>query len=163
MRKPTKLTKKELAICSEVERQVTEENEGWVKGYCFVNAQRATLAGDGHLLYHEGYVTTGAAHPDADADGRIHHAWNTINGKLVDFSIPLHFGKQHYVPRHYVAKLYKAQRTFTKEEVLAACKRLNWNWMAGQAGQLKLKENRQTYLPLAPGGKGKLVEKKEAA
>lgn len=60
-----RLTKKELAILKEVERCVTQENEGWVDGYCFANGQRATLT-DGRLLYHdEGYLT-GSRHADAD-------------------------------------------------------------------------------------------------
>jgi hypothetical protein len=117
-----KLTKKEVSILKEVERRVTEENEGWVKRCCFMNAQRAALAADGCLLYHEGHVT---GTQEADADGRMHHAWNTINGKLVDFSSPLHFDQQHMV-----AEYYTADYTFTLKEILAAfCKRGNWNWV----------------------------------
>jgi hypothetical protein len=118
------LTKKELTICREVERCVTEENEGWVERACFMNAQRAALAADGCLLYHEGHVT-GAQ--EADADGRMRHAWNTLNGKLVDFSSPLHFDRQRCV-----AEYYTADHTFTKKEVLAGFIKRGcvWEWMS---------------------------------
>ena len=118
-----RLTKKELAICREVERCVTEENEGWIEGYCFVNGQRATLS-DARLLYHEGYVT-GSRH--ADADGTMRHAWNSLNGKLVDFSFPVNFAKQHHV-----AENYNPEHTYTQKEVIAAFIKRGgvWEWIA---------------------------------
>jgi hypothetical protein len=118
------LTKKELAICHEVERQVTEENEGWVARHCWLNGQRATMC-DERLLYHEGYIV-GIPMEDADRDGRFRHAWNTLNGKLVDFSSPLKFEDQHSV-----AEYYKADHTSTKREVLAAslARSLRWSWI----------------------------------
>ena len=117
-----RLTKKELTICREVER-LQKENEGWIEGYCFVNGQRATLS-DARLLYHEGYVT-GSRY--ADADGRMRHAWNSLNGKLVDFSFPVNF-----VEQHHVADNYNAEHTYTQKEVIAGFIKRGgvWEWMS---------------------------------
>lgn len=118
-----KLTKQELAIVSEVERAIIEENGGWVDGYCWLNAQRATLS-DGKLLYHEGILLGPQLH--SGPDGKFRHAWNSINGKVVDFSLRVDYGQQHRLANHY-----KAERTFTKKEVVDAflARGMEWFWM----------------------------------
>ena len=65
-----RLTKRETAILHKVLAQVTPE-----RCRCYENAQRATLYSEGKMLYHEG--TFG---------GRFAHAWNSINGKIIDIS-----------------------------------------------------------------------------
>ena len=68
--KRMRLTKRETAILHKVLAQVTPE-----RCRCYVNAQRASLYSEGKMLYHEG--TFG---------GRLAHAWNSINGKIIDIS-----------------------------------------------------------------------------
>jgi hypothetical protein len=65
-----RLTKRETAIFDDVLAQVTPERRR-----CYVNAQRATLYGEGKTLYHEGMF-----------GGRLAHAWNSFNGKIIDIS-----------------------------------------------------------------------------
>jgi hypothetical protein len=65
-----RLTKRETAILHKVLAQVTPE-----QCRCYVNAQRATLYSEGKMLYYEG--TFGR---------RLAHAWNSINGKIIDIS-----------------------------------------------------------------------------
>ena len=68
--KRMRLTKRETAILQKVLAQVTPE-----RYRCYENAQRASLYSEGKMLYHEG--TFG---------GRLAHAWNSINGKIIDIS-----------------------------------------------------------------------------
>ena len=102
-----KLNKKEIKIVREVEKGLLD-NQGIIDGACFANAQRMTMTGSGlgyDLLYHEGFVHR--------PKGRMKHAWNTLNGKIVDVSArncPI----EHI---HIVADKYKATNTYTSIEV----------------------------------------------
>jgi len=77
-----------------------------VDGCCFLNAQRVamrSLETDIRLSYHEGFFHR------ASGRGTIIHAWNSLNGKLVDFSFPL---------EDQIPEVYKATCTFTPTEVV---------------------------------------------
>ncbi len=108
------LTKKELAIVRRVGKRIKTE-----RGACFANAQRLVHYsddGDG-ILYHEGSLRL---------QGRtLAHAWNSINGKLIDVSHPF---QQIVDPELYPA--YEPKLTATKTQIMAMfladyC----WHWM----------------------------------
>ena len=102
-----KLNKKELAAVREVMR-VIRKTWGVIPHYCFVNAQRVALVPSNHgyeMLYHEGFFHA--------PQGRMKHAWNTLNGKLVDVSssVPME-------SLHEVAHLYEITGTYTAHEIV---------------------------------------------
>jgi hypothetical protein len=105
------LTKTETELVIRVAKEFKVERH-----YCFVNAQRMTLYSDGRFLYHEG--TFGVT--------CMAHAWNTINGKIIDVSCSL-----GAVIREDCYSLYKAVGTFTVNDVVANSikNRLMWNWI----------------------------------
>jgi hypothetical protein len=123
--KSLRLNKKEIAIVREVERQLIDAGHefhtldaesGESVGLCWLTGQRATLY-EPRLMYHEGYVRK--------PNDLMHHAWNTLNGKLVDIQLPVHFHGMHYV-----AKLYQPDKSYTSEQVRTAMlARGCWDWM----------------------------------
>jgi hypothetical protein len=108
------LTKKELAIVRRVGKRIKTE-----RGACFTNAQRLVhYSYDGNgILYHEGSLRL---------PGRtLAHAWNSINGKLIDVS---HSFQQIVDPELY--HLYECKVTCTKDQILAEfIERYCWHWM----------------------------------
>lgn len=102
-----KLSKKELAAVREVMRVICK-NWGVIPQHCFANAQRAALVPSNHgyeMLYHEGFFHAPL--------GRMKHAWNTLNGKLVDVSSSVPMERLHEV-----AHLYETTGTYTPYEVV---------------------------------------------
>src|SRR6266550_8902391 len=92
-----KLNKKEVTALRKILTQVPA-----VDRRCFVNAQRVTMyAESGEFLYHEGTMCGGA------------HAWNTINGKIIDISNDY----ATVIPKE-AYHLYEVKRTYTANEVL---------------------------------------------
>jgi hypothetical protein len=86
-----RLTKRETAIFHDV-----------LARRCYVNAQRATLYSEGKMLYHEGPF-----------GGRLAHAWNSINGKIIDIS-----SRNAIVVSQNAYYLFVSHRTYTSEEVV---------------------------------------------
>ena len=114
--KRMRLTKREKAILHKVLAQVTPER--W---RCYMNAQRAALYSKGKMLYHEG--TFG---------GRLAHAWNSINGKIIDISSrpPIVVPKKAYY-------LYASHGTYASQEVVRNSVFKNhgaWNWIGEPMG-----------------------------
>jgi len=108
-RKNHRLTKKEMAAVRGIQREVAE-NEGIVLGWCFINAQRAAMCASMYgceLLYHEGFFHK--------PDERIKHAWNTLNGKLVDLSSPMPVEEVYRHPSFISA--YETTGTYTGDQV----------------------------------------------
>jgi hypothetical protein len=111
-----RLTKRETAILHKVLAQVTPE-----QCRCYVNAQRATLYSEGKMLYHEG--TFG---------GRLAHAWNSINGKILDIS-----SRDTIVVSQKAYYLFVSHGTYTSEEVVRNSVFKNhgvWNWIGEPIG-----------------------------
>ena len=121
MTKKTGLTKKELKVVKHLFKSVRVD-----KHYCHATAQRVMLAFSAEdfpgvdLRYCEGTF---------DPDGRkMAHAWNTINGKLLDFSFdglgPIIESSCYY--------LYAAKHTYTQQEVLdnLLANKLWFTWFA---------------------------------
>jgi len=78
--KSAALTEEELEIVMEAVRRA--ESQGFVREIkqCFSNAQLIVLHDDSdELIYHEGYAMGRVGIP-------VHHAWFTINGKVVDLT-----------------------------------------------------------------------------
>lgn len=110
------LTKRETAILHKVLAQVTPE-----RCRCYVNAQRASLYSEGKMLYHEG--TFG---------GRLAHAWNSINGKIIDIS-----SRNAIVVSQNAYYLFVSHGTYTPEEVVRNSVFKNhgvWNWIGEPIG-----------------------------
>ena len=118
IKKSTKLTKKELVIVREVERRVRQESGGFQDNYCWLNGQRAAMCDD-RLLYHEGLFRK----PFSEG---MAHAWNSINGKIVDFSLSAFHEKMHRY-----AKYYETENAYTKKQVTDAfiARKCQWDWM----------------------------------
>jgi hypothetical protein len=115
-----RLTKLEKEILDNVLAQVTPE-----RARCYVNAQRATLYSDGKLLYHEGTF-----------NGRFAHAWNSINGKIIDISSSI--ASVIVVPKEAYA-LYAGCRTCTVNEVMQNATVKNhgaWDWIGEPVGTI---------------------------
>jgi hypothetical protein len=111
-----RLTKRETAILHKVLAQVTPE-----RCRCYENAQRATLCSEGKMLYHEG--TFG---------GRLAHAWNSINGKIIDIS-----SRNAIVVPQKAYRLFVSHGTYTSEEVARNSVFKNhgvWNWIGEPIG-----------------------------
>ena len=111
-----RLTKRETAILHKVLAQVTPE-----QCRCYVNAQRATLYSEGKMLYYEG--TFG---------GRLAHAWNSINGKIIDIS-----SRDTIVVSQKAYYLFVSHGTCTSEEVVRNSVFKNhgvWNWIGEPIG-----------------------------
>lgn len=86
-----------------------------------MKAQRATLYSEGKMLYHEG--TFG---------GRLAHAWNSINGKIIDISSSTTIVVP---PKAYY--LYASHEIYTSEEVVRNSVFKNhgaWNWIGEPIG-----------------------------
>jgi hypothetical protein len=114
--KRMRLTKRETAILHKVLAQVTPE-----RCRCYVNAQRASLYSEGKMLYHEG--TFG---------GRLAHAWNSINGKIIDIS-----SRNAIVVSQNAYYLFVSHGTYTSEEVVRNSVFKNhgvWNWIGEPIG-----------------------------
>ena len=114
--KRMRLTKRETAILHKVLAQVTPE-----RCRCYVNAQRASLYSEGKMLYHEG--TFG---------GRLAHAWNSINGKIIDIS-----SRNAIVVSQNAYYLFESHGTYTPEEVVRNSVFKNhgvWNWIGEPIG-----------------------------
>ena len=120
------LTNKELKILFDIERRTLETFGDWQPHYCWLNAQRAAVIGHGLLLYHEGHLGKGAE--------LIRHAWNSINGKVVDYSVMDWFEDKRRWAEHY-----KPEHTFTSYQILDILFGRNfWDWL------LEAPEQRQT-------------------
>lgn len=121
--KSPRLNKKELAIALEAERKLIAAGhkfrlyDGTANdGLCYVTGQRATLY-EPRLMYHEGYIKK-----DREL---MHHAWNTLNGKLVDIQSPCDF---RYM--HLCTEFYLVDKSYTAEQVrMAMLTRGGWDWM----------------------------------
>jgi hypothetical protein len=118
--KCTRLNKEEIAIICDVERQLHDAGHTWRtengEGLCWLTGQRATLY-EARLMYHEGYVRKG--------NELMHHAWNTLNGKLVDIQSPFPFREMHRY-----AKFYQTDKSYTPEQVRTAMLAQGcWKWM----------------------------------
>jgi hypothetical protein len=103
--KANKLTKKELAI---VRKILAYQPKGHLPYHCFMNAQQATMYGHAlgvELLYHEGFFDRRGS--------KMPHAWNSLNGKLVDLS----GGPEK---SYRFAKHYESVASYTYIEVLKA-------------------------------------------
>jgi hypothetical protein len=114
--KRMRLTKRETAILHKVLAQVTPE-----RCRCYENSQRATLCSEGKMLYHEG--TFG---------GRLAHAWNSINGKIIDIS-----SRDAIVVPQKAYYLFVSHGTYTSEEVVRNSVFKNhevWNWIGEPIG-----------------------------
>lgn len=72
------LDEKELAIINNIYPKIKKSIK---KGFCFYNSQIAVLSDKSkELRYHEGYIGTDSFFP-------IHHGWNSLNGKVIDFTL----------------------------------------------------------------------------
>ncbi|HKN70924.1 MAG TPA: hypothetical protein VJX30_07840 [Terriglobales bacterium] len=86
-----------------------------------MNAQRATLYSEGKMLYHEG--TFG---------GRLAHALNSINGKIIDIS-----SRNAIVVSQKSYYLFVSHGTYTSEELVRNSVFKNhgvWNWIGEPIG-----------------------------
>lgn len=148
--KSKRLTQKEITICESVwmklkdyddhqmlsgtlERDADGKLTGNLLGFCWLIGQRVTIL-DSRFLYHEGYLT--GAHHHARADGKFPHAWNTLNGKLVDFSAFCSDGVHitSFKEMHGLAKWHKAEHTYTAKQVCTALTaRKMWDWISDVA------------------------------
>jgi hypothetical protein len=123
--KSLRLNRKEIAIVREVERKLIDARHEWYVpdadnveplGLCWLTGQRATLY-ESRLMYHEGYFRK--------PNELMRHAWNTLNGKLVDIQSPFHFDEMHLA-----AKFYQTDKSYTHTQVgRAMLARGGWDWM----------------------------------
>lgn len=105
------MTKDELRII----KQAAKDME-ILRHRCYVNAQRLAMYCEGdEILYHEG--TFG---------GCLAHAWNSINGKLLDISS----GVEQIVPSECY-HMYVPHGTYTKRDIVANNIKngTQWNWL----------------------------------
>ena len=132
--KSAKLTKSEIAILVALEKKLIEvghqrlevdKETGQEMGLCWLTAQRATLY-EPRLMYHEGYFRK--------SDHLMHHAWNTLNGKLVDLQTDLHFHNMHLGVRKY-----HTEKSYTSAQVneVFLSRKLMWNWIDESAPATK--------------------------
>ncbi len=118
----TKLTARECEIVRNVHRILHTDfpdsfavEDGYA--FCWLIAQRASNC-DSRFLYHEGYLLK--------LNEKMPHAWNSLNGKIVDFAAPCSIDRQ---PMMF--KYYEVLHTFTTMEVFdAMLERGEWNWMS---------------------------------
>jgi hypothetical protein len=137
--KLTTLTAKEVAVALEVERvlitdfadsfktELERDSEGHITGrelaFCWLIAQRATGC-DKRLLYHEGFVLK--------QNERMPHAWNTLNGKILDFSAPVLKDAKGADRFRVLARCYESKHVYTMGEVYDTLvqRGMMWNWMS---------------------------------
>jgi hypothetical protein len=135
-----RLTTKEVAIALEVESvliaqfpdsfgtELEKDSKGQYTGnefaLCWLIGQRATNI-DSRLLYHEGYFIK--------SNSRMAHAWNTLNGKIIDFAAPVFTGAKgaaRFVT--FPPKFYKSKHTYSCEDIWDALSKRKgmWNWIS---------------------------------
>ena len=100
------LSQEEQAIVEMVFKQIKKQ---LAMGFCFSNSQIAILNDEsGKLKYHEGVVH----HEDFLVV--IHHGWNTINGKVIDFTLNSMYCKDYpsgkYTGEYYGFELKDAKK-----------------------------------------------------
>ena len=123
--KANKLTEKELAMVRKIMAHQPKGHLPYLRHHSFMNAQRATMYGHDFgvkLLYHEGFFDK--------LGSKMPHAWNTLNGKLVDLDPPpgiFHVGPEK---SYRFAKYYESVASYTYIEVLKAqIGRTHWGWI----------------------------------
>lgn len=102
------LTKSELKIVKQAARRIKTERH-----YCHVNSQRmAYHCESGDILYHEGTF-----------NGNMAHAWNSINGKLIDIS-----GSFEQIVEPECYHLFVAHGTYTRDDIFEKLTKVKFEW-----------------------------------
>ena len=113
-------TRTERALVHKVLKKLQDNSGALREGACFVTAQKAAFYSNDKFLYHEGFFLK--------PEGPMRHAWNTLSGKLVDFTVmdvEFSCGNDEFYKTYY-----RVEHTFTLKQILRhnlAIQR--WNWM----------------------------------